>query len=145
MISTSKFPKPEDILPHNKPMSLVDRIVEFDLTNGIVSETIFPPDAFFFQGHFEDNPITPGVILVEAMFQTCGLYLRLAMEYSKDFYQVLGRAVKIKNASFMREVLPNQSITIHAKFKHRMMTFYVFDCYIKLDSKIVCQSELVLS
>lgn len=145
MRTTKTFPKPEDILPHDKPMSLVDQITEFEPGKWIKATTTFNEKAFFYQGHFKGNPITPGVILLESMFQTCGLYLRISAETTPGFPMIMGRAVKVKNASFSKEVKPDQSIEILAKFKHQMMTFFVFDCQIRLDGKLVCHSELVLS
>lgn len=139
------YPRPEDILPHDKPMSLVNEIVGFDCGIYLEARTSFESSDFFYQGHFKDNPVTPGIILVETMFQTCGLLLRLSSEKSRDFPPILGRAVKIKNASFMREIKPNEEMRIVVKFKHRMMNFFTFDCHIKVNDKIMCKSELVLS
>lgn len=139
------FPKPEDILPHEKPMSLVDQIVKFEPNRYLAAVTSFDPSNFFYQGHFRDNPITPGIILLETMFQTCGLYLRLNAENSKEFPIILGRAVKVKDASFLREVGPNKQMEVEVRFKHRLMTFFVFDCVINVDNKIACKSELILS
>ncbi len=145
MTKAIHFPAPEDILPHDKPMSLVDEIVTFKCGESLEAITSFEPTAFFYQGHFKDNPVTPGIILVEAMFQTCGLLLRLSSETSRDFPPIMGRAAKIKNASFMREIKPNEEMRIVVNYKHRMMHFFTFDCYIKVNDKIMCKSELVLS
>ncbi|KAA3625896.1 MAG: hypothetical protein DWQ02_20830 [Bacteroidetes bacterium] len=139
------FPKPEDLLPHDKPMSLVDEIVNFDCGKTLEAVTTYDPSDFFYQGHFKDNPVTPGIILVETMFQTCGLLLRLSSETSRDFPPIMGRAVKIKNATFSREVKPNEEVRIHVKFKSRMMHFFTFDCHIKVNGQVMCKSELVLS
>ena len=145
MQNVKKYPKPEDILPHDKPMSLVDEIVIFQIDDYIETITSFHENEFFYKGHFNENPITPGVILLETMFQTCGLFLRLSAENSNKFPNIMGRAVKVKNASFIKEVKPNQKINIVAQFKHQMMSFFVFDCFIKMDGKMVCNSEIVLS
>ena len=139
------YPKPEEILPHDKPMSLVDTIIHFEEDERIITATSFHKDAFFYKGHFEGNPITPGVILLEAMFQTCGLFLRLTSEISTDLPPIMGRAIKVKNASFSKEVKPNEQLEITAEFKHTMMNFFVFDAFIKKEGKIVCKSELILS
>ena len=60
------------ILPHRYPFLLVDRVVELssDAITGVKNVTVNEP---FFQGHFPDNPIMPGVLIVEAMAQTGGL------------------------------------------------------------------------
>ena len=59
----------ESLIPHRGPMLLVDEIVERTDTS-IVCRKTFSPDEYFFQGHYPDNPIVPGVILCEAAVQT---------------------------------------------------------------------------
>ncbi len=64
------------ILPHRYPMLLVDRIVEFDHeTNHIVGIKNLTFNELFFQGHFPDNPVMPGVLQLEAMAQVAGVML----------------------------------------------------------------------
>ncbi len=138
------FPSPSQLLPHRPPMLLVEKIVEFEPNTHLVSEAFFKEDSYFFKGHFEGNPITPGVILVETMFQTCGLFIRLNLEYSKVPGAILGRAIKIKNTTFNHEVYPEQRLRISAKLKTIIMGFYTFECEVILEDKVVCLAELVL-
>ena len=72
---------PEQVLravPQQPPFRFIDRILELD-SDRIVGEYTFRPDEFFYRGHFPGDPVTPGVILIEAMAQTgvvaLGLYL----------------------------------------------------------------------
>ena len=140
------FPDPEQIMPHDKPMSLVDRIVSFSSSEQVIqTQTAFSQDAFFYQGHFKGNPVTPGVILVEAMFQSCGLYLRLLESEDDQIPPILGRAVKIINAVFKKEVKPNETLLIKGNYKHRMMHFHTFEAVIEKDGEVVSQAQLVLS
>jgi len=60
-----------ELLPHRKPFLFVDRLLAGDDT-GCVGEVTFGEDQYFFQGHFPDYPVVPGVILVEAMAQIAG-------------------------------------------------------------------------
>ena len=145
MLQKTEYPRPQDILPHDKPMLLVEKIENFEFGKSLIASTQFDPSCYFFKGHFEGNPIVPGVILVESMFQTCGLYLRLSAEKSEEFRVIQGRAIKIKEASFLKEVKPNEELSIYVQFKHRMMHFFIFECYIKVNDKVVCKSELVLA
>jgi len=68
-------------LPYSKPFLFVDKILEVD-GNSITGEFTFSPDLDFYKGHFEGNPVTPGVILTECMAQigvVClGIYLLTA-------------------------------------------------------------------
>ncbi len=67
------------ILPHRYPFLFVDRIIELELNKrvvGIKNVTINEP---FFQGHFPENPIMPGVLIIEAMAQVGGVLARLSI------------------------------------------------------------------
>src|SRR5262244_2966769 len=57
-----------DAVPHRPPFRFIDEILELDAEH-IVAAYRFPPDADFYRGHFPGNPITPGVLLLEAMGQ----------------------------------------------------------------------------
>jgi len=67
-----------NLLPQQKPFRFLDQIIELD-DNHIVGQYTFKLDEYFYQGHFPGDPVTPGVILTEAMAQTgvvaLGLYL----------------------------------------------------------------------
>lgn len=65
-------------LPQREPFLMVDRVVDFDERGGIVAELDLPESLPFFKGHFPNNPIMPGVLMTEALAQTCGLYVALA-------------------------------------------------------------------
>lgn len=65
-------------LPQREPFLMVDRVVDFDEKGGIVAELDLPESLPFFKGHFPNMPIMPGVLMTEALAQTCGLYVALA-------------------------------------------------------------------
>src|SRR5580693_3134400 len=90
------------ILPHRYPFLLVDRIVEMesDRIVGIKSVTANEP---FFQGHFPDFPVMPGVLIVEAMAQTAGV---LVLKTIADRDKKLVLLVAIENAKFRKPVVP---------------------------------------
>lgn len=95
------------ILPHRYPMMLVDRIIEFDKENdriiGIKNLTFNEP---FFQGHFPDNPVMPGVLQLEAMAQVAGVMLnsREGNDGRVAFF------MSINNAKFRRMVVPGDQL-----------------------------------
>ncbi len=61
-----------DILPHRYPFLLVDRIVEMDPERIVGIKNVTPNEPFF-QGHFPDFPVMPGVLIIEAMAQAAGV------------------------------------------------------------------------
>lgn len=94
------------ILPHRYPMLLVDRIVEMDADHvvGIKNVTHNEP---FFQGHFPDFPVMPGVLIVEAMAQAGGV---LVLGNIPDRDKKLVLLVAIENARFRKPVVPGDTL-----------------------------------
>ncbi|MBX2926793.1 MAG: bifunctional UDP-3-O-[3-hydroxymyristoyl] N-acetylglucosamine deacetylase/3-hydroxyacyl-ACP dehydratase [Saprospiraceae bacterium] len=93
-------------LPHRYPFLLVDKIIELSDTHvvGVKNVTI---NENFFQGHFPDNPVMPGVLQIEAMAQTGGI---LAMSIMGDQGQWDTYFLKIDNAKFKNKVVPGDTI-----------------------------------
>lgn len=102
-------------LPHRYPMLLVDRIIEVEEGKrivGIKNVTINEP---FFQGHFPDHPIMPGVLIVEAMAQTGGMMLMGAVENPEDKVVYF---MSIDNVKFRRPVIPGDQIRFELEMLH---------------------------
>jgi beta-hydroxyacyl-ACP dehydratase FabZ len=67
------------ILPHRYPFLLVDRVTEMEVGKRVVGYKNVTANEPFFQGHFPDNPIMPGVLIIEAMAQVGGVLARASM------------------------------------------------------------------
>jgi 3-hydroxyacyl-[acyl-carrier-protein] dehydratase len=95
-----------EILPHRYPMLLVDRVLEMgdDYIVGIKNVTANEP---FFQGHFPDFPVMPGVLIVEAMAQVGGILALSGVEDRKD---KLVFFASIEEAKFRKPVLPGDTL-----------------------------------
>ncbi|EZH75659.1 hydroxymyristoyl-ACP dehydratase [Aquimarina atlantica] len=106
----------EDIiqeLPYSKPFLFVDKILEVD-DDHIKGTYTFLKDEYFYEGHFKDNPVTPGVILTECMAQigmACfGIYL-LKGEWDKTSF---GVAMTSSDINFYHPVYPEEKVTVIA-------------------------------
>src|SRR5947209_14031207 len=106
------------ILPHRFPFLLVDRIVEMEPERivGIKNVTLNEP---FFQGHFPDFPVMPGVLIVEAMAQTAGI---LVLKSIEDRAHKLVLLVAVENARFRRPVVPGDTLRLEMKLLKRKAT-----------------------
>jgi UDP-3-O-[3-hydroxymyristoyl] N-acetylglucosamine deacetylase/3-hydroxyacyl-[acyl-carrier-protein] dehydratase len=98
------------ILPHRYPMLLVDRIVELEEGKrivGIKNVTINEP---FFEGHFPDHPIMPGVLMIEAMAQVGGVMLMGSIKKAGESQDKVVYFMSLDNVKFRRPVVPGDQI-----------------------------------
>jgi 3-hydroxyacyl-[acyl-carrier-protein] dehydratase len=105
------------LLPQQEPFRFVDEILELG-DEHIVARYTFRPDADFYRGHFPGNPITPGVLLIEAMAQTgvvaLGIYLVSRERSAEDVKRVLTVFTDV-TAEFSGVVRPGDTVTMRAR------------------------------
>ena len=93
----------ERILPHRYPFLLVDKIVDLEIGKRVVGVKSVTYNEPFFPGHFPGNPIMPGVLILEAMAQTGGVFL---LNSIPDHENKIAYFMQINNAKFRKPVLP---------------------------------------
>lgn len=124
-------------IPHRPPFLFVDRIVSIDAESATAERTIRGEEPQF-EGHYPGNPIMPGVLLCEAVFQTGALFLigqqEPSAEGTADLTPVLSR---IENARFKQMVKPGDCLTITAKLREKIGRFFFLDGSIARDGKTV--------
>src|ERR1700724_3038286 len=127
------------ILPHRYPFLLVDRIVEMEADRivGIKSVTANEP---FFQGHFPDFPVMPGVLIVEAMAQTAGV---LVLKSIPDRESKLVLLVSIESAKFRRPVVPGDQLRLEMVVLKRKHTVAKMAGRATVDGVLVAEAEVV--
>jgi 3-hydroxyacyl-[acyl-carrier-protein] dehydratase len=133
-----------DLIPQQDPFRFIDDILELD-DDHIVGTYRFRPDADFYRGHFPENPVTPGVILVEALAQVgivaLGIYL-FARESDSDTTKVMTLFTDM-NVEFAGIVNPGDRVTITAEkvfFRRRKLRS---SAEMKLDDgTIVCSGTV---
>ena len=126
------------ILPHRSPFLLVDRIVEME-PERIVGIKNVTNDEPFFQGHFPDFPVMPGVLIVEAMAQTAGAICIRSLGASKPS---LVYFLTIDNAKFRKPVVPGDQLRIHVKKIKKRGNLLKFACEALVDGTKAAEAEI---
>ena len=132
-------------VPHRPPFRFLDEIVELD-DEHIVATYRFPPEADFYRGHFPERPVTPGVLLVEAMAQAAvvahGVYL-LAKTLPLDEVARGLCLFTAANVEFASMVPPGERVTIHGrKMFLRRQTLRSAVEMTGSDGRLVCSGTL---
>ena len=111
-------------IPHRPPFLFVDEIVEIT-EQGAITRLDVRPDFPFFEGHYPGNPIMPGVLLCESVFQTGAIYLADKLGAAAlDASKVDPVLTRIRDARFKRMVLPGDVVEIEVTVKEQMGKFY---------------------
>lgn len=130
------------ILPHRYPFLLVDRILETDGSSymvGLKNVTINEP---FFQGHFPDHPVMPGVLLVEALAQV-GVVLLLSKDQSRETKLVYFSG--IDKCRFRQPVIPGDQLRIEVRVLKQRDRYYKMKGQALVDGNIAVEAELSCS
>ena len=120
----------EAAIPHRSPMLLLDEIVERG-ENVIRCKKTFQADEFFFQGHYPDYPLVPGVILCEAAMQAGAVLLSETVRGGEGV-PVAGRLSDVK---FKKMVRPGDTIEIETRLNERVASAFF------LSSKVICDGK----
>lgn len=133
--------KIKSILPHREPFLFIDEVIEIDGTQKVVAVKYINKNESFFQGHFPDKPVMPGVLIIEAMAQaSIILYSIDKPEIAKahpDYY--LG---KVK-AEFLSPVYPGDKLIIETNKVKFLDYAGITDTIAKVNNKIVAKANLV--
>ena len=128
-----------EILPHRYPMLLVDRIEELEAERivGIKNITVNEP---FFNGHFPDYPVMPGVLIVEAMAQVAGV---LVLSQIPDRKHKLVLLAGVDGAKFRKPVRPGDQLRIEMKLSKRKTTMAKMSGTASVDGVVVAEAEML--
>jgi len=127
------------LLPHRYPFLLVDRIVEIngdDSAIGIKNVTVNEPH---FQGHFPEQPVMPGVLIIEAMAQTAGA---ICIRSTAGDKPSLVYFMTIDNAKFRRPVVPGDRLEIHVKKLKKRGNIWRFACEALVEGAKAAEAEI---
>ena len=130
-------------LPYQKPFLFVDELTEISET-GVSGNYTFKESAFFYEGHFKENPITPGVILTETMAQIGLVCLGIFLLKDKISISVKPQIALTSNVvDFYVPVLPNEKVTVISEKEY--FRFNKLKCKVKMmnsKNELVCRGTI---
>lgn len=134
------------LLPHRYPFLLVDRVISYSLEPEKILTAVKNVSANepFFSGHFPQDPIMPGVLILEAMAQACGLLANVALATSQDG-AALYYLVKIDKARFNRKVIPGDQLVMDVTQTRLMRGLGKYVCRATVNGERTASCEILCS
>lgn len=131
-----------EYLPHRYPFLLVDRVIDIELGERITAIKNVTINEPFFNGHFPELPIMPGVLIIEAMAQAAGILgFKTAGKKPADgsIYMFVG-ADKMR---FKRPVVPGDQLVLHAEILAEKRGIWKFGCRSEVNGEMVASGEVL--
>ncbi len=131
------------MIPHRYPFLLIDKVIKLESYKsaiGIKNVTINEP---FFQGHFPNHPVMPGVLIVEAMAQTAGVHVIWSMEKEKPETVGNDRIVyfmSVDSAKFRKPVGPGDQLYLHVETLQGRKNVWKYKSTAKVDTVVVAEA-----
>jgi len=132
-----------EFLPHRYPFLMVDRVIESSEGESLSALKNVSVNEPFFQGHFPDQPIMPGVLILEAVAQATGLlaFSSKVVDYENKIYMLVG----IDKARFRGQVVPGDQIILNVRLKRNMRGIGLYECKALVDGRVVAEAEMMCS
>tara|TARA_Y100000741_G_scaffold277541_1_gene217342 strand:- start:155 stop:598 length:444 start_codon:yes stop_codon:yes gene_type:complete len=137
--------KKEDIkkyLPHREPFLFIDKVVEVLENKEIHATKYINEDEYFLNGHFPNNPIFPGVIIIEALGQASGILGFVSMNKTPEegsIYVLAG----VDKVRFRKRIRPGDNIDLFSRVVSEKRGIWKFDCRAELDNELVCSAIIL--
>lgn len=127
------------LIPHRYPMLLIDRIVDIvpgQRCTGIKNITFNEPQ---FTGHFPNQPVMPGVLMVEAMAQAAGALVICSTDNTTDGKLIY--FLSVDDCRFRKPVVPGDRLELHVEIIHNRGNVWKFQGTGKVDGGVVCEAK----
>ena len=135
----------EDIkkyLPHREPFLFIDEVLDIKENTQIHATKYISNEEYFLQGHFPNNPIFPGVIIIEALGQASGILGFVSMNKTPEqgsIYVLAG----VDKVRFRKRVRPGDNIDLYSKVISEKRGIWKFECRAELDGELICTATIL--
>ncbi|MBX3678999.1 3-hydroxyacyl-ACP dehydratase FabZ [Cognatazoarcus halotolerans] len=131
-----------EYLPHRYPFLLVDRVLELEEGKRVLAVKNVTMNEPFFQGHFPNNPVMPGVLIIEAMAQAAAVLSFKTMDTKPDADSVVYFA-GIDAVRFKRPVVPGDQLMMEVHIVRNMRNIWKYQGVAKVDGEVAAEAELM--
>ena len=132
----------KQFLPHRYPFLLVDRVLQCTPGESLTAYKNVTVNEPFFQGHFPQVAIMPGVLIIEALAQATGLLgFRTMSETPRD--DLLYMLVGVDNVRFKRQVIPGDQLMLKVELVKRTRMIWKFTCEASVDGELVTSASML--
>ena len=128
-------------LPHRYPFLLIDKLIDYKKNDYLIAQKNVSNNEPFFQGHFPNHPVFPGVLILEAMAQATALLDFKSNERNDP--DLLYYFVGIDKARFKKPVYPGDILILEVKLIQSKRDVHKFDASCKVNNDTVCLAELL--
>ncbi len=132
----------KELLPHRYPMLLVDKVVDWEAGKRITAIKNVTTNEEFFNGHFPNKPVMPGVLMIEAMAQTAAILSFLTMEQKPDD-KTLVYFLGIDGARFKRPVGPGDQLVMDVEITKVARGIWKYQAKATVDGQLAVEGELM--
>jgi 3-hydroxyacyl-[acyl-carrier-protein] dehydratase len=146
-VNTIEIKEILDYLPHRYPFILVDRVLDYTPGESIVAIKNVSINELYFTGHFPNNPVMPGVLMLEAMAQAMGLLAYKTLEgegkvrTGKEIFYFAG----IDKVRFKQPVVPGDQLVITVQFIKQKREVIKAAATAMVSDNLVCSAELMIA
>lgn len=130
------------LLPHRYPFLLIDRILEFQPFKSLVAIKNVTMNEPFFTGHFPEEPVMPGVLILEALAQASGVII-LKSDPTLTHQENLFLLVGVDKVRFKRMVIPGDQLQLNVELMRYKQDIYKFQGTATVGGELVCSAELM--
>ncbi|MCQ8185549.1 3-hydroxyacyl-ACP dehydratase FabZ [Parvularcula maris] len=127
------------VLPHRFPFLMIDKLVRVTTDNGAVGIKNVTNNEPYFEGHFPEMPVMPGVLIIEAMAQAAAAYTAYGEKLDTDGKVVLFMGVE--KAKFRKPVVPGDVLELHVRTATKRPPVWKYEGIAKVDGKVVAEAE----
>lgn len=141
-VRTMDIKEIHEYLPHRHPFLFVDRVTSVEANKSITGYKNVSINEAFFQGHFPDMPILPGVYILEALAQISGIlgFVTTDKKPSENLVHYFAGSNKVR---FKRPVVPGDQLRLESNILSAKHNIWKFDCRALVDEEVVCVAEIM--